>query len=97
MAYDNKLTGTLSRNDRKRPDKKDPDFSGQCEMEDGKQYWISGWIKEAGPQSKTPGRKFFSLSFKPKDPKPDAGAQAARPSRGGTTQTQGNLDDDVAF
>ncbi len=33
----------------------------------GVDYWISGWVKEAGPQAKNPGSRFFSLAFQPKD------------------------------
>lgn len=92
----------LGRNERKQQ-QNHPDFSGQCEMEDGKQYWISGWIKESGPQSKTPGRKFFSLAFKPKDPPPkqaqpttQQAAPAAQP-KPQPAPKQANLDEDVPF
>lgn len=43
-----------------------PDYTGQCEI-NGVQMWISGWIKEGKPGGKMAGKKFFSLSFKPKD------------------------------
>ncbi len=95
MAYDNNLTGLLSRNDRKRPDKKDPDFNGACEI-DGKHFWISGWIKESGPQSKTPGRKLFSLSFKPKEASAQSQA-AAKPAETPAARPNQNLDEDVPF
>lgn len=64
MNYDNTNTGMLSRNDRKETEKH-PDFKGFCDVA-GTEYWISGWIREAGPQAKTPGRKFFSLKFETK-------------------------------
>lgn len=86
MPYDNRLSGILSRNDRKQQPNH-PDFSGQCEMDNGQQYWISGWIKESGPQSKTPGKKFFSLAFKPKD----------APKEAAPTPAPANLDEDVPF
>lgn len=86
MAYDNNMSGILARNERKQTDRH-PDFSGQCEI-DGRQYWISGWVKEGKPGSKMDGRKYFSLAFKAKDGAPaasGAGSQAApaaaRPSR----------------
>ena len=86
--YDNTNTGMLSRNDRKETEKH-PDFKGFCDIE-GREMWISGWIREAGPQSKTPGRKFFSLRFEPKNPP----AQAAAPATGGP---QSFDDDDIPF
>lgn len=59
-AYDNNNSGALFRNDRKRPDRQDPDYQGQCEI-DRKKFYISAWITE----SKKDGSKFMSLRFKP--------------------------------
>ena len=52
-------TGTLFVNDRKEKDTH-PDRKGTARIE-GREYWVSGWIKEG----KT--GKLLSLSFKPKD------------------------------
>jgi hypothetical protein len=99
MAYDNRLKGILSRNERQRPGKKDPDFQGSCEMEDGKQYWISGWIRDSGPQSKTPGKRFFSLSFTAKEAAPPVQAHATSTPPVATAQPaqKPNDDEDVPF
>lgn len=75
MAYDNNNSGMIARNKRKQQPNH-PDYSGQCEV-DGKQYWLSGWIKEGKPGSKLAGEKFFSLAFKPKD---EAQAGSAAPA-----------------
>ena len=61
MEYDNTNRGTLYRNENKQ-EEKHPDYSGSINV-GGKDYWLSGWIKE----SKKDGKKFFSLSVKPKD------------------------------
>lgn len=62
-------SGTLGKNERQRPDKNDPDYTGQAEIDCecpkcGNKWafglWLSSWIK-AGPNG-----KFMSLSFKPK-------------------------------
>lgn len=81
MAYDNTNTGLLGRNDNKTEDRQ-PDFTGSCDIE-GTEYRIAGWIREAGPNSKSPGRKFFSLKFTAKDQAPKAKpvAQPAQPSK----------------
>ena len=39
---------------------------------DGKEYWLSAWVKESSN-----GNKFFSLSVKPKDSKPNDRAEPA--------------------
>ncbi len=65
MAYDNNMTGMLSKNERK-AQPNHPDYSGSVEI-DGKQYWLSGWIKEGKDGGKMAGKKFVSLAIKPKE------------------------------
>jgi hypothetical protein len=61
MEYDNTNRGTLYRNENKQ-EEKHPDYSGSINV-GGKDYWLSGWVKE----SKKDGKKFFSLSVKQKE------------------------------
>jgi hypothetical protein len=64
-GYDNTNRGALFRNDAKDPtDDKERDYSGTLNIA-GDEYWLSGWVRT----SKN-GRKFLSLSVKPK-PKQD--------------------------
>lgn len=81
--YDNKNKGTLGKNKRKNSDSH-PDYSGQLNV-DGREYWLSGWLKENGQT----GEKFFSLSVKPKEQQGEE-SQVAPKSAGGA-------DDDVPF
>lgn len=74
MAYEN--TGLLARNDRKEKDTH-PDFSGQINI-DGVEYWLSGWTKEGREGTKLAGKRYFSLSVKPKNPAPEQSAPAAK-------------------
>ena len=60
MEYDNTNRGVLFRNDKKETEKH-PDFTGSIDV-DGVDHYLSGWIKESKQ-----GKKFFSLSIKPKD------------------------------
>ncbi len=60
MEYDNTNSGALYRNENKQ-EEKHPDYSGSINV-GGKDYWLSGWVKE----SKKDGKKFFSLSIKQK-------------------------------
>ena len=60
MAYDNRNRGALFKNDQKDGDK-DRDYSGTLDV-NGNEYWLSGWVNT----SKKTGKKFLSLSIKPK-------------------------------
>src|SRR5215813_1543537 len=67
MEYDNRNRGALFRTDDKNPnDDKERDYSGTLDVE-GTEYWISGWVRTSKG-----GRKFLSLSIKPKQDKPAA-------------------------
>ena len=85
MAYDNTNRGVLFRNDRKESDRH-PDYSGSVNVE-GVEFFFSGWIKEAGPNSKNPGSKFLSVSV---SKKPNQPARTAAP-------TPSFDDDDIPF
>src|SRR5215510_15560144 len=64
--YDNTNRGMLFRNDDKDPnDDKGRDYSGTLDVE-GTEYWISGWVRT----SRKTGKKYLSLSVKPKVEKP---------------------------
>jgi len=84
MAYEQRdNSGTLGRNKNKEKDSH-PDHRGQCII-DGREYWISAWIK----QNNNTGERFFSLAFQPKD---------AQPARQSSAPTASNIeDDDIPF
>lgn len=58
--YDNTNRGSLFDNDKKEKETH-PDFTGSINV-DGKEYWLNGWKKTSKA-----GKRFFSLSVKPKD------------------------------
>lgn len=66
------MTGRLFKNDRKRPDHKDPDYTGDLKM-NGKEFWLSAWIKD-GDRG-----KWMSISVKPKE---DKASKPAEPPAG---------------
>ena len=97
MAYDNTNSGALYRNDQKNQ-QNHPDHRGmatvQCPCCQAKtDFWLSAWIKTAGPQSKNPGSKFFSMAYTPKD------QQAPAPTRGKQYDNSDDTqwDDDIPF
>jgi hypothetical protein len=89
MAYEQKdNSGIMFVNDRKESDKH-PDRTGNA-MIDGKQYWVSGWVKQG---AKGP---FLSLAFKPKEERKEASIQTKdRGSYAVQTKTNQSLDDDM--
>ena len=59
--YINTDRGVLYRNENKTSENH-PDYSGSVNVS-GTDFWLSGWLKE----SKKDGKKFFSLSVRPKN------------------------------
>ena len=88
MAYDNTNSGLLARNDRKTQDAH-PDYTGSVNV-DGREYWISAWVKEGREGSKMAGRKFFSLSLRAKD-------EQLKPAKAREPEPQAGFDDDIPF
>ncbi len=65
QQYDNTNTGAIFKNDEKENGSKHPDYKGNLNV-GGEDYWVSMWVKESGPNSQNPGKKFFSVSVTPK-------------------------------
>jgi len=63
--YDNDNSGALFKN-RNKTQKNQPDYRGSATI-NGQEFWVSAWVKEAGPKSNNPGSKFFSMAYTPKD------------------------------
>ena len=59
--YSNENSGVLFKNARKETDKQ-PDYTGSYTDGDGREFWLSAWIK-----TDKKGGKFMSLSTTPKD------------------------------
>ena len=59
--YDNKLSGALFKND-KADNPKRPDYKGSYTDENGKEFWVSSWIKKDKK-----GNSYMSLSMQPKE------------------------------
>jgi len=63
QQYDNNNSGALFKNQKKVTEKQ-PEYTGDVEV-GGSEYWLSAWVKTSKA-----GRKYFSLSFTPKNDKP---------------------------
>jgi len=68
MSYDNRNSGIITRNDKQGYETR-PDYRGSINVE-GRDYWISCWIKTGRDGTKLAGQKYMSLSVKPKDEMP---------------------------
>jgi hypothetical protein len=77
----NNNRGALFRNDDKKDDN-DRDYSGSITI-NGQEFWLSGYVKQSNE-----GKKFLSLSAKPKD----VPARAAATSR-----RNADMDDSIPF
>ena len=64
MQYDNTNRGNISKNETKLKDNH-PDYKGSLNV-NGVDFWVSGWIKT----NQQDGKKFLSLSVKPKEDMP---------------------------
>lgn len=73
MTYNNSNSGALFKNERKRPDRQDPDYTGTAEL-GGVAYYVDAWVNDIKDK---PGRKFLKLKFKAKDQPAAAKPQAA--------------------
>jgi uncharacterized protein (DUF736 family) len=62
QEYDNTNRGVLFKNDKKETDNH-PDYTGSLDV-DGDEFFLSAWIKTSKA-----GKKFMSLSVKPKEPR----------------------------
>ena len=62
--YDNKLSGALFKND-KGDNPNRPDYKGSFTDENGKDFWVSAWVKKSKD-----GSQFLSMSMQPKEVKP---------------------------
>ena len=83
MSYDNTNKGILGKNTRREKDTH-PEYNGSINVE-GVEYWLSAWVKERNDGT----GKFFSLSVKPKEPRPE-------PARA-VDNAFGDMADDVPF
>ncbi len=82
-------SGILARNKRKEKDTH-PTHTGSINVE-GREYWLSAWVKDGKPGSKLEGEKFFSLALKPKD------TTVAPPAAVDTKAEEVPFNDDIPF
>lgn len=84
MEYDNTNRGVLFRNDKKETEKH-PDFTGSMDV-GGVDHYLSAWVKESKQ-----GKKFFSISIKPKN---DVAAPAIQKAKQAVEE---DFEDDIPF
>lgn len=84
--YDNTNRGGLWKNDRKEKESQ-PDYTGNINVA-GREFRLSAWIKTAKD-----GKKFMSLSVKPKEEK----SELAPKGEPDFVQRRGVMDDEIPF
>ena len=84
MEYDNTNRGVLFRNDKKESEKH-PDFTGSIDV-GGVDHYLSAWVKESKQ-----GKKFFSISIKPKKEVAAPAIQKAKEN------VEDDFEDDIPF
>lgn len=75
QQYDNTLRGALFVNERKQQPSH-PDYKGSLADADGREYWVSAWIKTP----RNGGEDFISLALTPKDENQSSQARPAQAS-----------------
>jgi hypothetical protein len=83
--YDNTNRGAIWKNDKMRPDKQDPEFTGSLNVE-GVDYWVSAWKRKEGAKEGSPA---LSFSLRSKDSQ-----RAANPA---PATSEPEFDDDLPF
>ena len=76
------LRGNLYKNSRKRPDKKDPDYTGVCTVGDVS-YFMDAWIN-----TNDKNEKYLGIKFKAREQQP-----ATKPA----VQDDAPFDDEIPF
>ncbi len=89
--YDNTNRGVFFKNLEKEKESQ-PDYRGNINV-DGKEYWISGWIKEP----KNGGEKFMSISIQPKEAWNRNDPTPINAGRGKASTKDNDVDDDIPF
>lgn len=91
MAYEKRdMSGSIFRNRDKRSETHS-DFTGDCLIE-GQEYWMNAWEK-----SDKNGNKFFSFSFKKKQPRQDSAPRHNDEPRQSAPKQNIDIDDDLPF
>lgn len=89
--FDNTNRGALFKNDKEGGNPNWPDYRGNLNV-NGTEYWIDAWIKE----SKKDGKKFMSLSIKPKMAREHQGASPNPPAQKAEA-ARDEFDDSIPF
>tara|TARA_R110000822_G_scaffold303421_1_gene428065 strand:+ start:340 stop:624 length:285 start_codon:yes stop_codon:yes gene_type:complete len=89
--YDNTNRGGVWKNENKLTEKH-PDFKGSLNV-GGVDYWLSGWLRPQGANSKSPS---MSLSVQSKDEAHNAGIASVKTAQAANPDTT-IIEDDIPF
>ena len=88
--FDNTNRGSIWKNDKMRPGKQDPEFTGSLNV-NGAEYWVSAWKRKPDASEKAPA---LSFSIKRKEADAKLAGNAPTRARGASND---EFSDDVPF
>lgn len=86
------MTGSLKRNDKGGIETR-PDYRGKITLQDGSEFWVSGWINS----DKETGEKYMSLKLQPKEQQVGASVSAHNASKANGYAPEVDSEDDIPF
>lgn len=92
--YDNTNRGSLWKNDKMRPDKQDPEFTGTVNV-GGAEYWVSAWKRKPDAKPTAPALT-FTVKRKEKGAKSPDPISTGKPGMSGYASKQ-DMNDDIPF
>ena len=80
MQYDNTNRGAIWKNENRRPDKNDPHFQGNINI-DGVDYQLSSWKTDPEKLQQNPKMPLMSFSVRPQQPRTQQASAPTPPAQ----------------
>ena len=94
MSYDDTNRGSIWKNENKRPDKQDADYTGTLNV-DGVEYWVNAWRRKRDASPRAPELTFTVRPKEERRPAPPRQPTSSRRDPISTGRHYPDLDDDI--